>query len=271
MARQRKKNKPGDLNLLPVMALFSIIIPFLISVASFQKLGIVEVNLPLRSEMNPNQPQEEPDEQAINLSVILAEEGDFVVIGARGGFLPNLYYKEMHTYRCNSDNDTITYDPVALANKNETPKCRDGSEATSYEIEHIHLWLLQKESEEDPGTLVTALYNGNDSVYVDGNNNFVSDRANFKVGDVFATLKESSNRKITPQMYNEAQVKPLSVYDVLAKELSGIHNRFIDAPDADNINIAASDSTAFDKVIKVMDRSRDAGFWKIALGKLAGE
>lgn len=271
---KKKKTKPGELNLLPVMALFSILIPFLISVASFQKLGIVDVHLPQRSDIPMDDtPPPEPDDQAINLSVLMAKDESgyqYMTIGARGGFLPNIYYQEMHTYRCKADGDTITYNPDELAAKNQAPTCRDGSETDHYEIETIHLWVLVREDENDPGKLVNAVYNRNDSVYVDGNNNFVTDKNSFKPSDVLATLKESSQRKISPQDYQEASTRRLSAYDELAKTLIGIHNRFIDAPDADKITIAASDEVAFDKIIKTMDRAREAGFWQISLAKLGG-
>jgi biopolymer transport protein ExbD len=272
--RERKPKKVEEMNLLPVMALFSILIPFLISVASFQKLGIVDVHLPTRSDVpDPESEPPPPDDQAINLTVALGkEEGghQYVQIVARGGMLPMIYYKEMHTYRCKVDNDTITHDPAVLANSGKAPTCRNGNETDQYEIETIHAWTLQRESEEDPGKLLYGVYTKSDSAYVDGNNQFVSDKSLVKPGAALATLKESSTRKIDPLAANEAERRPLSAYDELARSLIGIHNRFIDAPDADKIIVLANDDVIFDKVIKVMDRAREAGFWQISLAKLGG-
>jgi biopolymer transport protein ExbD len=275
-SRVKKKNKPGDLNLLPVMALFSILIPFLISVASFQKLGIVDVNLPKRSDVpNPDEETPPPDDQAINLTVAIAadsEKGEqYLQIVARGGMLPMIFYSEMWKFRCKSNGDTITYAPSKVIKGDEVEAdCPDGTKANQYDIDDIMVWTIQKETEDDAGKLRFALYSKNDSVYVDGNNNFLEDKADFQPGKVFATLKESSNRKIDAEMAREVKRFPLSAYDALAKELIGIHNRFIDAPDAEQIIILANDDVAFDKVIKVMDRARDAGFYKISLAKLAG-
>lgn len=272
--RQRKKSEPTELDLLPFMGLFAVLIPILLSMASFQKLGIVDINMPIRSDVPPDDaPPPPPDDNAINLSILLGkdEKGfQYMSIGARGGFLPSIYYQEMHTYRCKSDGDTITYNPAELESTGQMPVCRDGSETNKYEIEEIHLWYLSRSSEEDPGQLVNAVYNVNDSVYVDGNNNFVESKSSVRPGAVLMTLKEASNRKITAEMANKARVKPLSAYDHLARELIGIHSRFIDAPDADKIIIVADDVTAFDKIIKLMDRSREAGFWQIQLAKLGG-
>jgi len=270
MASRSKPIKAKDLDLLPIMNLFSILIPFLLSVASFQKLGIVEVNLPQRSDMVMNEEPPEPDDQALNLTVAITR--DYLQIVARGGMLPMIFYKEMWTFRCKSDNDTITYDPSDLVDMggSKKPLCRDGKETNKYEIETIHLWTLNKTSEEDPGTILTSLYTDTDSAYLDGNGEFVPDRNGVQVGSVLATLAESSLRKITPEMYAKMKVMPRSAYDELAKTLAQIHTRFIDAPDADEIIVLADDNTAFDKIISVMDRARDAGFTKISLAKLGG-
>ena len=268
MAKKAEFKEP---DLLPVMNLFTILIPFLLSMSSFQKLAIVEVALPERSDMvMSNEPPPEPDDQALNLSVAISK--DYLQIVARGGMLPMIFYKEMWTFRCKSDGDSITYSPSEVSATNP-PKCRDGKALDSnykYAIETIHLWAINKTSEEDPGTLMTSLYSGTDSAYMDGNNQFVPDRKGIQPGTVLATLSESSSRRITPEEYAKLQVLPRSAYDELAKSLIDIHNRFIDSPDADNIIVVADDETPFDKVINVMDRARDAGFWKINLAKLGG-
>lgn len=269
-----KKQKYKEVDLLPILNLMTVLIPTLLSITSYQKLGIVEVNLPERSDMVMTEDPPEPDDQALNLTV--AVTNDYLQIVARGGMLPMIFYKEMWTFRCKSDNDTITYDPSELGMQSDgsfskkTPTCRDGKESNKYEIETIHLWTLNRTSEEDPGTIVTSLYSMEDSAYVDGNQEFIVSRSGVQVGSVLATLRESSGRKITVEKFNGMKVLPRSAYDELAKALIGIHTRFIDAPDADNIIILANDDTAFDKIIGVMDRSRDAGFWKINLAKLGG-
>ena len=55
MAQEIKKPaKPEEPDLLPAMGLFTILIPMLLSMAAFSKLAIVQVNLPERSMINPN-------------------------------------------------------------------------------------------------------------------------------------------------------------------------------------------------------------------------
>jgi len=229
-----------------------------------------------------------PDDNALNLTVAITKE--YLEIWARGGSLPKEYYKEMWTFRCKADGDTITYDPSTFeydangAAKNP-PKCQNGStldaEKFKFSIETIHLWALQKESEEDPGKVKMSVYSKNDSAYLDGNNEFITDASVVKPGATVATLAESSARKLAcgqsapgvEDMCSEGRAattfRARSAYDELAKTLITIHNRFIDSPDADNIIVLADDDAAFDKIINVMDRARDAGFFKINLAKLA--
>ena len=295
MAKNIKKpGKVEEPDLLPAMGLFTILIPMLLSMAAFSKLAIVQVNLPERSMINPNDETPPPDEQALNLSLAITSE--YLVIGARGGFQPNVYFKEMWTFRCKSDAKLITHaveDVKATVESGHGPKCKDGSEMDKekylYEIETIELWAIQKESEEDPGKVIWAAYKNDgsseeahaDSAYVDGANNFLSlpgegamglqKPAALKAptpGMAVATLQPNSARTLKPG--DKTMVYPLSAYDLIAKDLIAIHTQFIDLDDVDNIIIVANDDTQFDKIIQLMDRAKEAGFSKINLAKLGG-
>ena len=298
MAKQIKKpGKVEEPDLLPAMGLFTILIPMLLTMTAFSKLAIVEVNLPERSMMNlDNETPPEPDQQALNLS--LAITSDYLVIGARGGFQPNVYFKEMWTFRCKSDAKLVTYamdDVKATVESGHGPKCKDGSEMDKekylYEIETIELWAINKESEEDPGRVIWALYsNGGsaeepaaDSAYVDGNNNFIALPGEGTLGltpppalkkpaagVALATLTPNSARTLKPDVAAKNMIYPLSAYDLIAQDLIAIHTQFIDLEDVDNIIIVANDDTQFDKIIQLMDRSKEAGFTKINLAKLGG-
>jgi len=283
MAKQLKKAAAQkEMDMLPVMSLMTVLIPVLLTMTAFQKLAIVEVNLPERSEMTRETEPPPPDDNALNLTVALSRE--YVEIWARGGSLPKVFFKEMWTFRCKVDNDTITYDPSTISESNP-PKCQNGTvldaEKYKYSIETIHLWTLLKESEEDPGKIQMSVYSKNDSAYLDGNNEFITSLNEAKSDMTVATLAESSARRLkcgqsgpgVEDICSDGKLaislRPRSAYDELAKSLIMIHNRFIDSPDADNIIVLADDDTAFDKIISVMDRARDAGFFKINLAKLA--
>jgi biopolymer transport protein ExbD len=284
MAKQLKKaDKLKEMDMLPVMSLMTVLIPVLLTMTAFQKLAIVEINLPERSEISFESEPPPPDDNALNLTVALSS--GYVEIWARGGSLPKVFFKEMWTFRCKSDNDTITYDPNTIG-ANNPPKCQDGTvldaDKFQYSIETIHLWTLHKESEEDPGKIEMSVYSRSDSAYLNTDNEFITDKAAAQPGSTVATLAESSSRRLAcgqsavgvEDICSDGKLaitlRPRSAYDELAKSLIMIHNRFIDSPDADNIIVLADDDTAFDKIINVMDRARDAGFFKINLSKLAG-
>lgn len=294
MAHEIKIRQVEEPDLLPAMGLFTILIPLLLSMTSFQKLAIVEVSLPERSMMNlSDEPPPEPDQQALNLS--LAITSDYVVIGARGGFNPNIYFKEMWSFRCKSDNQLVTYSPEdvkAAVAAGSGPKCKDGVELDKekylYNIETIELWAVEKSSDEDPGRVVWGTYTSveagiPDSIFVDGNNSFLAMAGEGSMGltpppalkkpgagVAVATLTPNSARKLKPEDAAKVIIYPLSAYDMIAKELIQIHTAFIDLEDVDNIIIVANDDTQFDKIIGLMDRAKSAGFTKVNLAKLGG-
>lgn len=264
--KHKPKQESAELDLMPVMNLFSILIPFLLSVAVFQKLAVVEVNMPERSEMNMDTPPPEPDDQSLSLTVAITD--DFFEIWARGGSLPKVYAKEFITYRCKGEEESFRIKSEDY--KNSTVKCKGGQDATIYDREEIHMYSIVKTSEEDPGTLQKSVYNSNDSALVDGNMNFFTAKSQIKPGASVSTLGENSTRKLDADRFNKTKEDYRSAYDELAKTLIDIHNRFIDMPDADNIIILADDKIYFDKVIQTMDVARGAGFWNIQLAKLGG-
>ena len=290
----KKSGKVEEPDLLPAMGLFTILIPMLLSMTSFSKLAIVEVNLPERSMMQmDDQTPPPPDEQALNLSLAITDE--YLVIGARGGFQPNVYFKEFWVFRCKSDGQLIKYaaDDVKKAiSSGSAPKCKDGSEMDKekyiYEIESIELDMIEKTSEEDAGRLMWGIYTSQsegqpDSVLVDGNSNFlalvgegeggINPPAALKkpgAGVGVATLAQNSTRKLKPEDAAKLVVYPLSAYDEISKQLIQIHTAFIDLEDVDNIIIVANDNVQFDKIIQLMDRAKSAGFVKVNLAKLGG-
>ena len=295
MAKEIKPSaKPEEPDLLPAMGLFTILIPMLLSMTSFQKLAIVEVNLPERSMMQmDDQTPPPPDEQALNLSLAITDE--YLVIGARGGFQPNVYFKEFWVFRCKSDGQLIKYaaDDVKSAIKaGSAPKCKDGTEMDkdnyAYQIETIELDMIEKTSEEDPGRLVWGVYTSQeegqpDSILVDGNITFLALTGEGDGGATppsalkkpgagvgVATLTPNSARKLKPEDAAKLIVYPLSAYDEISKQLIQIHTAFIDLEDVDNIIIVANDDVQFDKIIALMDRAKSAGFVKVNLAKLGG-
>jgi biopolymer transport protein ExbD len=269
MAKKLKKPQGGseDLDLLPIMNLFSILIPFLLSMAVFQKLAVVEVNMPSQSEVPPDtEMTPPPDDNSLALTVAITD--GYLEIWARGGSLPKVFAKEMVDFRCKADKGEQRIDLSQV--KMETVKCENGQPVTIYDKERINMFAVARASEEDPGTMLKAVYNANDSAYFDANGAFLTEKSQLKVGGVYRTLDQENTVKIDPTKYNDAKVEFRSAYDELAIVLIDIHNKFIDMPDVDNIIILADDKVVFDKVIHVMDVAREAGFYNIQLAKLGG-
>lgn len=78
-----------DVNLIPLMNVFCILIPFLIMVAIFVQVSIVDVVLPAAAEQTTAEPQEQkpPEEQKtppkLNLTVAITKQG-FIIAGYGG-------------------------------------------------------------------------------------------------------------------------------------------------------------------------------------------
>src|SRR4051812_39300281 len=96
-----KKHHAKELDLIPVMNLFSILVVSVISMAQFEKLGVLELWLPERGQPQANDKPPDIDEALLNLTVIITDKG--VTIGAGGGFQPTIYYQEEVEYRSRSD------------------------------------------------------------------------------------------------------------------------------------------------------------------------
>lgn len=87
----------------------------------------------------------------LDLTVLLKD--DYVAIGARGGFQPNIYFNEMWTFRCKANGQRVTYtakDVQENLGRGYGPKCPNGKEISPdkyiNELEKIELWTIENES-----------------------------------------------------------------------------------------------------------------------------
>lgn len=79
MAVERRKEADQELNLVPIMNLVTILIPFLIMAAEFVTLSVIDSTLPA---IGPPQPvEEEPEKPPLNLSLAVTDQG-ITVLGA---------------------------------------------------------------------------------------------------------------------------------------------------------------------------------------------
>lgn len=282
MARKVKvKRIDPELDLLPIMNLFSILIPFLLSVAVFQKMAVIDINMPLQSIANPEDTPP-PEDDMLNLTVTVTSTG--LQIASKNGFFPKIYAKEMRDYQCEGEPGFTRVDPSSIA-EGQSIMCLDGvTPATNKDLQKILMVAVNKTSEEDPGTMMKTVVNANDSVYINSNMSimagtgydysiFVKDMAELQQpGKIVSTLALNSGRKVNPKLISEAKAESLSAYDVLARILGEMHEKFAEMEDGDKVILLSDDDVVYDKVIAVMDVAREAGFFQVQLAKMgAGE
>ena len=91
MAVQRRIQKAEELNLVPIMNLVTILIPFLIMAAQFVQLAVIDSTLPAIGAPQPQDEEVEdeerrekvgvPDARRFHLSVAVAREGGVCAAG----------------------------------------------------------------------------------------------------------------------------------------------------------------------------------------------
>ena len=79
MAVKRRTQKAEDLNLVPIMNLVTILIPFLIMAAEFVQLAVIDSTLPAIGAPTPQ--EEKPDTPPLSLSLAITARG-VTVMGA---------------------------------------------------------------------------------------------------------------------------------------------------------------------------------------------
>jgi hypothetical protein len=79
MGTKKRGEQAEELNLVPIMNLVTILIPFLLMAAQFVSYAVIDSTLPAISA-TPSEPQEEPEEKPLNLSIMVTREG-FTVSG----------------------------------------------------------------------------------------------------------------------------------------------------------------------------------------------
>jgi biopolymer transport protein ExbD len=79
MAVKRRIGADQDINLIPIMNLVTILIPFLLMAAEFVQLAVIDSTLPAIGP--PQAIEEEPDKPPLNLSLAVTEMG-ITVLGA---------------------------------------------------------------------------------------------------------------------------------------------------------------------------------------------
>jgi biopolymer transport protein ExbD len=270
----RKKRGAGgtaELELTPMMNLFSNLIPFLLLTASFASIKILDVKLPELAP--PTTVIKDKDDEGLLLTVFITDEG--VTLGAKGAMLPTTYVREYHKYvynfPANTPNKETYLHKVTKENKKILPMCPldPSRKLTLFDREEIILYAIDRQSESDTGTILKCVKNKLDETMMYANGQIFDRIPN--IGDTLYVLSLSTNRRMeVVSNASDYVLKELTLYEQLASRLLRIRGSYPDVPDAGEIKLVAEDDVVFDKIIHIMDVCRDFGFDKISLAKLAG-
>jgi biopolymer transport protein ExbD len=262
-----KKHKNKELDLIPVMNLFSILVVTVISMAQFEKLGVLELWLPERSMQQTEQPPQ-VDEGLLNLTVVITDKG--VTIGAAGGFQPTTYYQEEVEYRSRSDQHVFR---KIWVKGEEVKSPTDGKVMTPYERETIMLNTLSKKDSSDPGTYMYAVTGPDGNALMDTAGNWYTTVP--AVGALYRTVGDETVKHMDARSLPFCKVEKLSAYQEVARTLEKIHMLYSQRdplpPDVDDVVILADDDVIYDKIIQMMDACKSAGFDRVALSLIGGE
>lgn len=267
MKHQRKKHHAKELDLIPVMSLFSILVVVVISMASFEKMGVLELWLPERG-IAAAEPNQQPDDGLLNLTVIITKTG--VTIGAAGGFQPSVYYQEEVEYRSRSDQKVFR---KVWVPGEEVKSPTDGKVMTPFERETIMLNTVVKKDSADPGTVQMAAIDMESNALMDTAGNWYTRVP--QVGELYRIVGDEVVRKMDAKTAAFCKVDKLSAYMEVAKTLEKIHMLYSTRDplpaDVDDVVILADEDIIYDKVIQMMDACKAAGFDRVALSLIGGE
>lgn len=261
MARKKKRvMASSDMDLKPFMNLMVVLIPMLLVSAEFAKVAIIDIKLPeARGSQTKQAVTQQPTEDKSNKLLLTAIITDSVVtLGAKGGFMPSLFYREFHRYVAKDDQTefTVEFKP------GETPKHpKTGRDMQIYERYDIYLHTC-----DENRNILNRLYTKHGEMVTNSSGEPIE---KVNVGDTVYALT-NPRRVIVVNDPAEFESRPLSAYDELQNRLMKIKERYREAEDADDIIIAAENEVMYDKIVQIMDKARAAEFPNISIAKLRG-
>jgi biopolymer transport protein ExbD len=251
-----------NIDLKPFINFLVVLIPVLMLSAEFAKISIINLKLPEGRGSSPSIKQtvapEQNDDAKLLLTMIVTDS--VVTLGAKGGFLPSLFYREFHKYVSREDRGvevSVEYDPSNPKKQVINPK--SGKPFLVTERQEIMLYVT-----DENRNIINCLYTKNGEMLTDGAGNPVKEA---KMGDTVYILTNPRRMVVvaTPGQYS---LRPLSAYDEMKNRLMKIKQRYSDVSDANDIILAAENQVAYDKIVQLMDVARAAEFPNIAISKL---
>lgn len=257
--RSRKKVEIGhEMDMKPFINFMIMLACVLIVCVEFSKIAFIDMKLPEGRGSNVQNAQTERSmEDKSNKLLLTAIVTDSVVtLGAKGGFMPSMYYKEFHRYvdKIDAEEVVVQYKPGEVV---KNPK--SGRELSIYERLDINLYVV-----DSTWNVIQAMYTTKGYLVTNADG---FPRQSVSVGDTVYTVTNPRQVMIVsnPAMFVS---RNLSAYDELKNRLLKVKERYPDADDAEDIIIAAENEVIYDKIIQLMDTSRESGFPNVAIAKL---
>jgi biopolymer transport protein ExbD len=264
---RKKTFASSEMDLKPFMNLMVVLIPMLLVSAEFAKVAVIDINLPEnRGSQTKTAVKERPKEDKSEKLLLTAIITDSVVtLGAKGGFMPSIFYKEYHRYVSKDDGHefTVEYKPGEVAKHPNT-----GKDMKIFERYDIYLYVT-----DEKGALEERLYTKANEIADNAEFNLLVTDAEgvpvekVSVGDTVYALT-NPRRMIVVKEPSNFKSRPLSAYDDLQNRLMKIKERYRDAEDSDDIIIAAENEVIYDKIVQIMDAARAAEYPNISIAKL---
>jgi biopolymer transport protein ExbD len=259
MRHRKKLTGESEIDLKPFMNVIVTLIPVLLMSAEFAKVAIININLPenrvSETQSAIGSPANEDKSNKLLLTAIVTDS--VVSLGAKGGFMPSLYYKEFDRYVAKDDRTEVTveYKP---GQKVYHPKT--GREMTIYERDDIFLYVVDSKRQ-----VANVLYSKQvDAMITDANGNAV---ISVQPGQTVFTVT-NPRMMVTVKNPDDFVLKPMSAYDELKNRLMKVKERYQDADDASDIIIAAGNQVIYDKIVQIMDVARSADYPNISIAKM---
>jgi biopolymer transport protein ExbD len=257
--KMKKSMSSSEMDLKPFMNLMVVLIPMLLLSAEFAKVAIIDINLPEnRGSQTREAVKAAPTEDKSAKLLLTAIITDSVVtLGAKGGFMPSIFYREYHKYIARDDQTEfmVEYEPGGKMPTH--PK--SGREMTIYERFDIFLYTC-----DENRNILQRLYTEFGEM-VTNEEGIPLETVN--VGDTVYALT-NPRRRIIVSNPADFQLKNLSAYDELQNRLMKIKERYRDAEDSEDIIIAAENEVIYDKIVQIMDKARNAEYPNISIAKL---
>lgn len=253
-----------NIDLKPFINFLVVLTPVLMLSAEFAKISIINLKLPegrgSQTQASVTQPNMEDESDKLLLTMIITDS--VVTLGAKGGFLPSLFYKEYHKYVSAEDrtnSEIIEYDP---RNPNKPIVNKKSQKPFSInERQEILLYV----TDDNFSKIQNCLYTEQNEIIVAAADYKPMEKVT--MGDTVIVIG-SQSRAIVVKDPSKYKLQPMSAYDEMKNRLMRVKERFKDARDANEIIIAAENQVAYDKIVQLMDVARVAGFPNISISKL---